>query len=136
MRSSSRPVFVLLFLLGACQSAPQAGGSTRSDPNIITQEELEAIPALTVYQAVQRLRPAWLRPRGGVVRGGREQGQEKPHTAQVFVDGMPRGGLQILRELDVRDYREVRYLSGSDATTRYGTGYPGGIIDVLTKRAS
>ena len=26
---------------------------------------------------------------------------------------------------------ELRFMSGPDATTRYGTGYPGGIIQVI-----
>ena len=139
-----RSLFLLLALplLASCQTAPQGEGSANS--NLITQEELDPLAAITVYQAVQRLRPAWLRTRSAGVRGegGREQrasvqvAEAGSHTTQVFVDGMPRGDLDILRQLDVRDFREIRYLSASDATTRYGTGYQGGIIEVFTKQAS
>jgi hypothetical protein len=49
---------------------------------------------------------------------------------------MPRGGLDVLEGLYVREIQEMRFLSASDATTRYGTGYPGGIIEVVTRRVS
>jgi len=28
----------------------------------------------------------------------------------------------------------MRYLSAADATTKYGTGFPGGVIEVTTRR--
>ena len=56
------------------------------------------------------------------------------YYAQVFVDGMHRGDLDVLNGMDVREVQEIRYHSASDATTRFGTGYPGGIIEIVTKR--
>jgi hypothetical protein len=53
---------------------------------------------------------------------------------KVFIDGIPSGDLPRLQELNSRDVREIRFLSSSDATTRFGTGYPAGIIEVLMKR--
>lgn len=121
---------LLLLLLCACQSTAGTTGGSRADPNRITEEELEDLTALTVYQAVQRLRPTWLHARVSTVRGS--SGARYP--AQVFVDGMPRGDLDVLNAMDIRDVQEILFLSASDATTRFGTGYPGGIINVLMKR--
>lgn len=123
-------IALLLLILCACQSAPGAAGGNRPDPNRITEAELTDIPALTAYQAIQRLRPGWLRPRASSIRGA----AGVRYTAQIFVDGAPRGDLDVLNGIDVRDVQEMRYLSASDATTRYGTGYPGGIIEILMRQ--
>jgi len=123
-------IALLLLFLSACQSAPGAGGGSRPSPNLITEAELTDIPALTAYQAIQRLRPGWLRTRASSIRGA----SGVRYTAQIFVDGVPRGDLDVLNGIDVRDVKEMRYLSASDATTRYGTGYPGGTIEVLMKQ--
>ena len=129
MRSSSGAVLFFL-LLGACQSVSGGGGPGPSSLNSITVEELSAYPGSTVFQAVQRLRPAWVRPRVTTVRGASGE-RYYPH---VFVDGIPRGELEILNGMNIQEVQEIRYLSASDATTRFGTGYPGGIIEVMTRK--
>ena len=129
MRSSLFSLLLLLLLAGACQTMPEEGGRDRAKLDRITREELDEIPALTAREAIQRLRPSWLRPRISTVRGS----SGTRHTATVFLDGTPRGGLSTLDGMDIRDIEEMRFISASDATTRYGTGYPGGIIDVSTR---
>ena len=128
MRASAGIPFLLL-LVGACQSAPGAGTAPPRSGSVITQEELDALPALTVFQAIERLRPSWLRGRVTTVRGATSE-RYFPH---VFVDRVPTGDLEVLNRMNALDVREIRFLSASDATTRYGTGYPGGLIEVFTK---
>jgi hypothetical protein len=48
---------------------------------------------------------------------------------------MRRGGVDVLREIPALDIAEIRYLDGREATQRFGTGYSGGIIHILTIRA-
>jgi hypothetical protein len=129
MRSLTGLAGVLL-LMGACQSVPGGGGTTRSSQPSIGPEELEALPAFTVFQAVERLKPSWLRGRVSTIRGA----SPSRYYAQVFVDGIPTGDLEVLKGMNVKDVREIRFYSASEATTRFGTGYPGGIIEVVTKR--
>jgi hypothetical protein len=77
---------------------------------------------LDVYQAIGRLRPAWLRisPQGA--------------SPVVVVDGSPQmGGLEQLRSFQAADVTALEYMSASDATTRFGTGYSGGAILVTTR---
>jgi len=126
------PISCLLtvLLIVACQSTPAGDRPNRYDSDHITQQELqelENVLVLTARQAIRRLRPTWLRPRSSTV-GGR-------HTPVVFRDGIKMGDLTTLDEMDMREIMEFRYLSASDATNRYGTGYPGGVILVFTKRA-
>ena len=52
----------------------------------------------------------------------------------VFVDGRRFGELPVLRQFGVEEIEEIRFLSASDATTRFGTGYPGGIINLILRR--
>lgn len=129
MRQSLSSLLLPLLLVGACQSVPEGRGEYRSRHDRITEEELDEIPGTTARQAIQRLRPSWLRARVSTVRGTGEH-----HTAVVFLDGVPLGGLEALDQLWAREIGEIRFLSASDATNRYGTGYPGGVIEVFTRR--
>jgi len=52
---------------------------------------------------------------------------------KVIVDGMPRGELDALRSISVFEIQELRFLNSGDATTRFGTGYAAGAIEVITK---
>jgi hypothetical protein len=53
----------------------------------------------------------------------------------VIVDGTRQQvGLSILRSIRTFELQGLRYMSASDATTRYGTGFDGGAILVTTKR--
>lgn len=123
-----RPAVALtsLLVLAACASAP--AGSSR-DRDRITVTEIEATNVANAYDVVQALRPEFLRSRGvSSVRSG------SPETAIVYVDGVRAGGLGELRRVPREQLEEISYMSGSDATTMYGTGHGGGAILVVTKR--
>lgn len=115
-------VLVLAGLAGGCATsgAPEEDGTTRGNQNHIVQDELAALHQLSAYQAVERLRPRWLRSRLG-------------RRAQVVVGGTPGQELNVLQTIRATDVREMRFISASDATTRYGTGYDGGAILVTMK---
>jgi hypothetical protein len=81
------------------------------------------------YQAVQRLRPQWLRARGQSNIGGGAT------VVTLFVDGAPRGQATDLASIPVSDVGEIRYLSASDATFEFGTiAGNGGALAVRTRR--
>ncbi|MEJ2206655.1 MAG: hypothetical protein P8170_21400 [Gemmatimonadota bacterium] len=130
MRCFASPRLLIAFLalalgLTGCASSGGGGGgdsAPRGSANRIIFEELEPVQQLDGYDAVRRLRPMWLRARGGA-------------SPQVLVDGNRQpGGLDALRSLRVSEIQEMRFLSSSDATTRYGTGFDGGAILVTTRR--
>jgi hypothetical protein len=113
----------MLVLLAACAPAGGSSGEStapRRRTNVIVPEEWQGQNLTTAFDAVQRLRPSWLQPRGGtglpaVFRNSTEWGSD-PRA----LDGI------LLSEVS-----EMRFLSGPDATTRFGSGYPGGIIQVI-----
>lgn len=137
-----RIVFVLgtALLVGACgggASTSAAGTSAASAPrpargsaNVITEAEVLAANVNNAYEAIQRLRPTMLRGRGSASSSDQSGSQ----GLVVYVDGSPLGGVQALGNISALNVREIRYLSASDATTRFGTGHPVGAILVTTKR--
>lgn len=131
---------VLAAALAACASGTGGGDTSpraaqtvgapdgRRSTDQITQAEIARASVATAYDAVQRLRPAFLRTRG------RGSFRFDPQQAVVYLDGTPIGGPDALRRINSTDVHAIRYLRGPDATTRYGTGHEGGAILVETRK--
>jgi hypothetical protein len=101
----------------------------RRQRNLITAEEIATRPGLsTAYDIIRNLRPAWLNTRGIT-------STEDPTAGgiQVYVDEVKMGGLSELQSISVDRIQELRFLSASDATMKYGTGNTTGAIEVTTK---
>lgn len=118
----------------ACLFGCLAGHTNRASAppdqrSLITYEELQSLTAANALDAVQALRSHWLRARASTLRSGGSM-----TLAEVFVDHQHFGPLESLRQLRTESLQEIRFISAPDATTRYGTGYTGGIIYVLTRR--
>lgn len=116
----------LLLLLLGCASAGEPRSDSRRDT--LTRADLLETNEAYLYEAIQRLRPRWLRERSPDFEG-------RVIAARVFVDGSPWGELGVLRQMPVMDATEVRFLSAIDAATLYGTlAGLGGAILVRTGR--
>ena len=120
---------LLALLVSACASS----GRSRSlgARNLITRAEIESVNVSTAYEVVQQLRPHFLSPRG-------QTSIQDPSSSLpvVYVNGVRYGTQDVLRSLRSMDVQEMRFLSASDATTRYGTGHVGGVIEVTTRGQS
>ena len=129
MRRISFVVIAMSVVLSvACASGPpgvRSGGSGGS--GTITREQLAELGQFSALQVVRRLRPQWLRTRGAANFDGAQL------TPVVFVDFSPRGGIRELEHISSDDVERINFMSARDATTRYGTGYPGGIIEVISR---
>jgi hypothetical protein len=79
----------------------------------------------SVYDAIRRLRPAWLRARTAV--GG------DAILPVVYLDGVRGGDLSYLQSIGIEEVERVRFVNARDATTRWGTGHAGGAIEVMRK---
>jgi hypothetical protein len=101
----------------------------RRDPNVITEAELATRSTLTARQAVEQLRPQFLRVRGTTTLGNAQTAD----VIWVYFDGTRMGTVEVLNNIGVHEIREIRYLNPSEATNRYGTGHVQGAILVTRK---
>jgi len=115
-------------VLSACSAAPGPSQPTR-DRNLISAEEIAAEPVTTAHDLVSRLRPAWMRARGPTsIRGG------EPSVPLVYIDEVRTGDLESLHRVSTQIIREIRFINGRDATTKWGLDHGGGVIMVITGR--
>jgi hypothetical protein len=135
MNRTATVLLALMITLGGCASGGggdtvQADGTTRvrRNPNVISQQELAdaSINTLTLYDAITRLRPNWLRQRGATSITGLSNMMPGVMINESFSQ------IDALHSLRSTDASSVEYMSGADATTLYGTGYVNGLIKVKT----
>lgn len=108
---------------------PPGGSRANRDNNLITREELLASPSSNAFDAITNLRPNFFR-----TRGQKTFDPNFPQRPQVLLDGQQYGDIETLRTLSVQSITSIRLLSAADATTKYGQGYPSGVIEVWTNR--
>ena len=128
---------------GSTASAATSSGP-KASPNLITADEISRVNVQNAYEAVQKLRPTMLRQRQVASANGQGGVSEKmpPVTGTgvtagnvvVYMDGTRLGDAEQLRSIAASSIASVRYFSASEAQTKWGSGNPGGAIEVLTKR--
>jgi hypothetical protein len=119
-------VYLAMLVLLACSSG--GARTSRGSSSVITRSELNTLDLSTAYDAVQRLRPHFLRGRGSTsIR------DPNPVLPVVYIAGVKQGGPEALQRVRVSEVEEIRYIGASDATTRYGTGHTGGAIEVILR---
>lgn len=126
-----RPITLVatLALIAGCASM-STGNSDRQrrSSDTITRAELEELGNYSAFDVVRRIRMQWLQPRGGrSIRGG-------DTLPSLFIDRRRQGVIAELRDIPADDVESMRFISASDATTQYGTGFPYGIIEVSMRR--
>lgn len=126
MRFRSISVASVLVLAACSHRTREPNAATPHDPELITATEIATVNGATVYDAVQRLRPAWIL-------------RSRPNPAQpslrffVFVDGHSYGsGIEALRTLPIRSAYSVEFLSATAAQARFGPGLSLGAVEVVT----
>jgi hypothetical protein len=120
-------VLLMMLLSVACTSA----ATTRTPPrarNVLAADEIERSSVGTLHEAIQLLRPHFLFSRGRTsLRAANSQ------LPVVIVNSVPQANFASLRAISARDVQYVRFLSAPEATTRFGTGYMAGAIEVVLK---
>ena len=99
----------------ACASSASSGAGTgpKPGPNLITADEISRVNVVNAFEVVQKLRPSML---------------------VVYVDNNRFGDVESLRQISASSIAALRYYSASEAQTKWGSGHPGGAIEVVTKR--
>lgn len=120
------PYLALVLFAVSCATISQAGDEEDGSRNLLTNEDLAETAEMSLYNAIYRLRPFWLRSRATSALQG-------PDPVIVYVDNVRVGEAPYLRDMQVETVEEVRYVNAADATTRWGIGVAGGVILVTTK---
>lgn len=118
---------LLVTLLAACASATTTRAPQRVR-NLLVADEIELSNVGTLHDAIQVLRPHFFFSRGRTSL--RAQSSQRP---VVIVNSVPQPSFESLRSISARDVRYVQLLSAPEATTRFGTGYMAGAIEVVLK---
>ena len=126
MRNLVTAVAALLALAACGPTKP--GHAAPQNRYLITSDEIAKSNASNAYEAVQRLRPAFLQ-----TRGSQSIQNTAPPTPTVYVDGMKYGALQSLMSLPAISIVSIQYMTALDATQRFGIGNDGGAILVTTR---
>jgi hypothetical protein len=119
---------LLALSVTACSSAPHSTGPSLQR-NVITLAEIQSatVPTANLWDFIATARPHFLRDRGvGSFR------DTTPVRALVYLDGSMLGDVQVLKSISLSSVKLIQYMSGADATTRYGMGHSGGVILLST----
>ena len=124
------PAGLLVLVLGP--GVPPAATRPRggADPQLITEEEVEASRAATAFEVIQKLRANFLSYRGET-SFSRNNSQPYP---TVYLDGQQYGPLSILRNIPASQVSTIRLYRSWEATTKFGTGNMGGVITITTRQ--
>lgn len=120
--------------------APALGTSEMGRPssprkaNILTAEEIVAAEAdqTTAYDAIARLRPIWLQPRGP--SSFYATGTEYP---ALFIDGQSFNDFRTLRTIQANQVADIRFYRPDEAGATFGLrAGSGGAIEVRLRVAT
>jgi hypothetical protein len=129
MRDGIKPSrWIARLAAGGC-SSPGRQASAPATRNVITADEIARVNAATALEAIQRLQPAMLTKH----RGPSSLHLEDQSQITVYVDGTRFGGVGSLSMIEATSILEIRFLSASEATFRYGTGNSAGAIDIKSR---
>ncbi|HEX2168370.1 MAG TPA: hypothetical protein VHG09_14140 [Longimicrobiales bacterium] len=119
-------VVLLVLTLASCGTTSASRQVVSSD--VLTRAEIQASRAPNAYELLQQLRPQFLRSRGALNVSDAAAGY-----AVVYVNDVHHGDLDSLRAIRIGEIEEIRYIGATDATTRWGTGHTGGVIQVRVR---
>jgi len=123
-------VAVLTVTAGIIACHPQQRGVANGSSvrNVITQVQIDAAGAASIYDVITRLHGEFLRDRGRT-----SILTNRTSRAIVFLNDQEYGIPETMRSIPPNRIAEIRYFSGTDAVTRYGAQYGGGVILLISR---
>ena len=112
-------VCCLLFTGCATQSSAVRSGQR----NILTTEDLTRAGDVSLFDAINMLRPTFLQ-----VRPASMAGTQQAAPIQVYIGPLQMEGVEHLREIMAKNVKEVRYLEPREANAKYGGNHGGGAL--------
>jgi len=140
----TKPVVLSLFLIAASASGLAA---QKRSPYLLTQDEIATRPNVrTAYEAVQQLRPrffvgtktvgdfqssASVMSNGASTANDPSGGSSRSDGILVVIDGIQRGGVIELKQVQAADVESIKFIKSHDASLLYGNEQTG-VIEVRT----
>ena len=118
-------VAAALALTASCASLNKRDSAER---NVITAAEIEAADAPTAYDVIVKLHANFLNSRGP---NSITLKQRKDPT--VYLDQVEFGSISSLKGIPSNNIAEIRFISGWDAKTKYGSDHAAGVIQIYTR---
>lgn len=116
---------LLVSLLVGCASSGRT--TTGGDRNVLTDQELAASNQGNLYDAVRALRPTWLNRPATTSRSGTGS-----TGVILYVDNQRMGELEMMRRMSINSAASVRWLSPSEAQSKFGLDNARGVIQVIS----
>jgi hypothetical protein len=145
---------VLVAPVAAQQEDSKPAQKVKRDKYVLTADEIAERPAITnAYDAVRMLRPTFLKltRKTANLSQSSDPSMSTDNTRStdpygrgaagsyvgpvLYIDEMKHQTVEELKNFRVADIVEIRFLTGTEATNRYGDGHEGGAILLKTNRA-
>ena len=128
MRSLSRLVIAAAtgLIVGCASSGTSTSSAPRTDPMLITREQVVTGNYRNAYEAVQALHAPWLISRG-------TDSFSNPSQVWVYINEVKMGGVAMLKDIAASDIASIRRFDGITASSRWGLDHGSGAIMVSTR---
>lgn len=104
------PVVVLVVVLCSCAlGRPSPSAFPAASATVLSEQQIAATLASTVYEAIQRLHPVALK-----------SGAARSLQPLVYLDRMRLGGVGELTKIPAVDIAQIRFLSSLEASAMFG----------------
>jgi outer membrane cobalamin receptor len=113
-------------VVSGCYKQQSSGGNSLR--NVITQEQIESTGYTNVYDVVSRLHGEFLRDRGAISIKTNQH-----NRAVVFLNSQEYGIPETLRNVPAGGIGEIRYFTGPEAVSKFGSQYGGGVIQLISR---
>ena len=111
----------------ACHRGPEVAMSG-SGPNVITSAELDSAGTISVYDVILRRHALFFKTRGATSVYNRSTPR-----AVVFLGETPYGEIETLRNQPASRFEMIRYYTGIEAASKFGSQYHGGVIQLIPR---
>ena len=135
--SINRIVFAFVFLpfVHGCRTAAPASQSSshlsssvnKTSADVLGRSEIQTARVNDAYEAVVRFRPEFLSRRSMAAVT-----DPATNAPVVYVNGVRQGSAEVLRSIPAGTVVEIRYLSGTAASSQFGPYHAAGVLAVRT----
>jgi hypothetical protein len=119
-----------LLVFGLACALPPAPTRISTDSNFIASDEIDALQAATAHEVIRKLRPNFLSYRGET---SFNKSRSSPYPT-IYLDGISFGSIESLRTIPAIQIASIRLYRSWEATTKFGMGNMGGVLEITTKR--